>query len=257
MISGLLRGRYLAYRLFIKEVRATYSQSRFGLLWDFIEPIVLAAVFVVLRRGNVINTGDISIPYPVFVVFGLMLWQTFTEAITQPLSIMQRSKTLLTQVKVPPEALLLSIVYTILVNSIFRVLVMLGIAWAFGTISAIGVIKFLVLYPSVILVGMAFGVFFAPFNVVYGDIGRAVTIALRPLLYASPIIFFAPGIKILAYFNAVNPIAIVVENLRSVATQNLFINFPVFAVTCILLTAIFLGGWFVFHLSVPILSDKL
>jgi hypothetical protein len=31
MLSGVMSGRYLAYRLFIKEVKAEYSQSNFGI----------------------------------------------------------------------------------------------------------------------------------------------------------------------------------------------------------------------------------
>ncbi len=257
MIAGMLRGRYLAYRLFLREVKADYAQSRFGLLWDFIEPIVLAAIFVVLQRGNVISTGEINMPFPVFVVFGLMLWQTFSEAITLPLGVMQRSKTLLTQIKVPPEALLLSIVFKIMFNSFFRILVMFVLGWLFDALSWVGFAKFLLLYPSVILLGMAFGVFLAPFNIVYGDVGRAVNIALRPLLYASPVIFYAPNIVPLAYFYKINPIAIVLFNLRLMATQNEFSNLTAYVITCSLLVFIFLSGWMIFHLSVPILSDKL
>jgi lipopolysaccharide transport system permease protein len=257
MLAGLLRGRYLAYRLFIKDVKASYTQSRFGLLWDFMEPIVLAAVFVVLRRGNVISTAEIAIPYAVFVVFGLLLWQTFTDGITLPLNIMQQSKTLLNQVKIPSEALLLSIVFKIMFNSGFRIVVMFGLAGLMGSLSLAGFAKFLLLYPTIILAGMAFGVFLAPFNVVYSDVGRAVTIFLRPLLYATPVIFYAPNIKPLAIFYQINPISIILVNLRALATQNTFVNFPAFVVTCLLLVFIFLAGWFIFHVSVPILADKI
>ena len=124
MLFGLLRGRYLAYRLFIKEIKADYSQSGLGIVWDFLEPIALAAIFILLKRGNVINSGDIPIPYHVFVIYGILLWQTFLESLTLPLSVMQRSKTLLNSVKVPPEVLLLSLFFKVSFNSCFRILVM-------------------------------------------------------------------------------------------------------------------------------------
>lgn len=257
MLAGVISGRYLAYRLAVRDIRGSYAESRFGLLWDFMEPLVLAAVFTVLRRGNVISFGDIGIPYAVFVVFGLLLWQTFTESVTLPLGIMQNQRNLLTQLKVPPEALIMTIIFQILFRSIFRIAVMLLLAGLLGALSLVGVIKFLLLYPMLLLTGLAVGVFMAPFNIVYGDVGRAIQIFLRPLLYASPIIFYAPGIKALAYFYEVNPIAIMIMNLRSLATQNVFHNPWSFALTCVLMLLIFLSGWFIFHLSVPILSDKI
>lgn len=257
MLSGLLGGRYLAFRLFIKEVKADYSQSVYGVLWDFLEPMVLAAIFILLRRGNVINAGEIHVPYSVFVVYGLLLWQTFSEAITLPLQIMQRSKTLLTQVKIPPESLLLSVFFKVLFNSFFRIVVLLALSFFMNALSWVGFAKFLMLYPSIILVGMAFGVLLAPFNVIYSDVGRVVNIVLRPLLYASPVLYAIPPVKFLVYFNAFNPVGIVLSNLRSLATQNLFQNIQPFMITCTILFILFLLGWFIFHLSIPILSDKL
>ncbi len=143
MISGLITGRYLAYRLFLKEIKADYSKSKFGVLWDFLEPIVLALIFILLRRGNVINAGEISIPYAVFVVYGLLLWQSFSDSITAPLQIMSRQKTLIKQIKVPPEALLLSVFFKMLFNSIFRILALLILSILMNSFSFIGFIKFL------------------------------------------------------------------------------------------------------------------
>ena len=257
MLSGVISGRYLAYRLFIKEIKADYSQSKFGVLWDFLEPIILALIFILLRRGNVINAGDIQIPYAVFVVYGLLLWQTFSEAITSPLQIMQRQKTLLKQVKIPPEALLLSVFLKVLFNSFFRVVTLLALSFFMNALSWLGFLKFLILFPSIILVGMSIGVLLAPFNVIYGDVGRVITIALRPLLYASPVLYSIPPVKFLSYFNTVNPVGIVLANLRSLATQNIFTSIQPFIITTLLLLTVFVLGWFVFHLSIPVLSDKL
>lgn len=257
MLAGLIRGRHLAYRLSAKEVKAEYAQARFGMLWDFLEPVVVAIVFVILRQGRVIDVGAIDIPYAVFVIYGVLLWQTFAEALTQPLTIMQRSKTLVTQVKVPSEALWLSIFFKILFHSGFRIVVMFGISLVMGTLAWVGFLKFLLLYPSVIFLGLAFGILLAPFNVIYSDVGRVINISMRPLLYIHPIIFYAPTIPLLAAIYAYSPIAIIIANLRSLATQNLFLNLPAFGLTCVGLAVVFLVGWFIFHLSVPILSDKL
>jgi len=257
MLSGLVRGRYLAYRLFIKDVKADYSRSVLGILWDFLDPIVFAAIFILLQRGRVINSGEIHIPYVVFVVYGMLLWQTFSEALTLPLGVMQRSKTLLTQVKIPPEALLLAVFFKVLFNSTFRIAVMFALALFMDALSWVGFIKSLLLYPTIILAGMAFGVLLAPFNTIYNDIGKVVRISLRPLLYCSPVLYAVPPARLLVYLNAVNPAGIILSNLRSLATQNLFQNVPAFVITSALLLIIFGGGWFIFHLSIPVLSDKI
>jgi len=257
MLSGLLRGRYLAFRLFTRDIKADYSKSKFGVLWDFLEPMVLAAIFILLQRGNVINAGDINMPYSVFVIYGLLLWQTFSEALTLPLQIMQQSKSLLDQVKIPPESLLLSVFFKVLFNSFFRIVALLALSYFMNAFCWVGFVKFLLLYPTIILLGMAIGVSLAPFNVIYNDVGTVAKIVLRPWMYASPVLYAIPPMKILLYFNAFNPVGIILSNLRSLATLNLFQNMQPFITVSTLLLIIFFIGWFIFHLSIPILSDKI
>jgi lipopolysaccharide transport system permease protein len=257
MLFGMVNGRYLAYRLFRKEVKASYAQAQFGILWDFLEPLVLALIFVILRQGRAINTGEIEIPYAVFVLFGFLLWRTFADGLTLPLTVMQRNKSLVTRVKVPAESLMLAMFMKILFDSFFRVIILLLVSIWLGVFSPEGFAKFVLLYPSIILVGAAFGFLLAPFNVVYSDVGRVVKISMRPLFYASPVIFYAPKVAFLAIFYSVSPISIVLSNLRSLATQNSFMDLPAFVITCGILVVLFMIGWFIFHLSVPVLSNRL
>jgi lipopolysaccharide transport system permease protein len=170
---------------------------------------------------------------------------------------MQRSKNLLTQVKIPPEALLLSIFLKISFNSFFRVVVMFVLSFVTNTLSWIGFIKFLLLYPSIVLVGMTFGVLLAPFNTIYNDVGKVIRISLRPLLYGTPVLYAVPSVTLLVYFNTFNPVGIILSNLRLLATQNIFQNMPAFMITLALLFIIFVSGWLIFNLSIPILSNKL
>ena len=46
--------------------------------------------------------------------------------------------------------------------------------------------------PLIILAGMSFGFFLAPFHAIYSDVGRVVRIVLNPLRYLSPVIFAFP-----------------------------------------------------------------
>jgi lipopolysaccharide transport system permease protein len=211
----------------------------------------------VLRKGNVINAGEINIPYAVFVVYGLLLWQTFIDGLMLPLNVMQRSKTLLTQVKIPPEALIGSVILKVIFNSFFRITAMLALSLFMNAFSFFGFIKFLVLFPTMIMVGISFGFFLAPFNVIYNDISNIVRISIRPLLYASPILYAIPPVSFLVYLNKINIIGIVLSNLRMLATQNLFYDLQAFGISFSLTLVIFLTGWFIFHLSIPILSDRL
>ena len=256
MGSGLVQSRYAAYRIFVKDVRAEYAKSMFGMTWDFVDPLVLGLIFYFLMQARVIDPGVISIPYAVFVIYGMLLYQTFTDSVLLPLNVITRSRGMLTHLNLSPEALLLSALYRILFNSVFRILVMLGFSLAMRSFSPIGFVKFLLLYPSIILAGMAFGVLLSPFNTIYTDVGRVTRIILNPLRYASPVLYTIPKVAPFTFIYAVNPIAIILSDLRSVATENQFSDLPGFALRVGLLLATFLVGWFVFHVSVPVIAER-
>lgn len=255
----------MAYRLCRRDIRAEYSQSALGIFWDIIDPLILGTVFYFLRRGNVFNPGEISMPYPIFVIYGLMLYQTFSDAVLLSLNMMKRFKNLLTHLQLPPEALILATFLRIVFNSSFRILAMLAFSLVLmgsaaeqglNAFSALGFIKFLLLFPIIILAGMAIGVFLAPFNAVYADIGRLVRITLTPLRYATPVLYMIPSIFPFDKLYAVNPIAIILTNLREVATNNVILNPGVLAAQTAAYAVVFVIGWFIFHVSIPVLAER-
>lgn len=256
MALGMVNSRYMAYRLFLKDVKAEYAKSAFGLLWDFIDPLVLGCVFYFLKRASVINAGDIAIPYPVFVVYGLLLYQTFVDSVTLPLDVMRRSRVMLTHLNIAPEALVLSVFFRVLFISYFRIIVMLAFSLALQSFSLVGFVKFLLCYPLIVLAGMSIGIFLAPFNAIYKDVGRATRIILFPLRYATPVFYQIPNVAPFSLLFILNPVALLLTNLRSLATQGFFMDVPGLVARCCFFAGLFLVGWLVFHLAVPILAER-
>ncbi len=261
MVAALPHSRYLAYRLFVKDLRSEHSRTALGVFWDFLDPLVLGTVFYFLMQVRVIDPGDLAVPYALFVIYGLLLYQTFAEGITLSLDVMRRSSAMLTHLKVPAEALLLSVVYRLLFNSAIRIAVMLAFSLVFiasasdaglHAFSPVGFLKFLACYPAIILAGMSIGVLLAPFNVIYADVGRAVRTILLPLRYATPVLYQIP----IGWLLALNPVSCILSNLRSLATSNTFESPTEFAVRTAVFAVIFFAGWFVFHVSLPVLAER-
>lgn len=256
MAMGLRTSRYSAYRIFIKDVRAEYTRSFMGVFWDFADPLALGLIFYFLRRSRVIDAGPIAIPYSAFIIYGLMIYQTFTDSVMLSMDVMRRSRSIVTQLKVPPEALIGSAIYRAAFNSIFRIAVMLAFSLVTGAFSLVGFTKFLLLYPSIILAGLSIGVLLAPFSILYNDVGRAVRIALTLGRYASPVLYAIPTVAPFSYLYTFNPIAPILSNLRSLATENLITDVPGLAIRLGIMGAMFLLGWFIFHVSMPIVAER-
>ena len=110
MFNGVVHTRYMAYRLFVKDIKSQYAKSAFGLLWDFVEPLVLGLVFIALARTRVLDAGDIKMPYAVFVIYGLLLYQTFCESMTLSTGMIGNSRGLITHLNIPCEAIIISVI---------------------------------------------------------------------------------------------------------------------------------------------------
>lgn len=255
MVRGLRGSRYVAYRLARNSIAGSYTQSVLGFVWDFVDPIVLAVIFYFLRKGNVFETGAMHMPYSVFVVHGLLMYQTFTSTTMQTVGLLRASRGLITQQKLPPEALLLSVFFRSLFFSVFRILVIIAFSVFTGTFSVFGLVWFVLGFPLLILAGMSIGVFLAPFNAIYRDVGRFVSMVLVPLRFLSPVIFPLAGTRF-EVTRFINPFWTLVDNLRLVATTNTLVEPWLLAAHLGGLFVLGLVGWFMFHVSVPILAER-
>ena len=265
MILGVIQARYMALRLVVKDIKSDYAKSQFGMVWELIDPLVLGFIFYSLMRTRVISPGETHMPYAIFIIYGLLMYATFTEAVMRMVSLVRNSKSLLSQLKLPPEALILSVLFRIAFNCFFRLAVMLFFSLLLRNRAAeagesafhlVGFFKFVALFPSVILVGAAIGLFCAPLNAIYSDVGTALRIGLGPYRYLSPVLWPLPLTGTWAYIHAVSPISPLFLDLRMLATNNIM-NYPgPFFLRIALFGALFLISWFVFHVSIIVLSEK-
>lgn len=257
MVRGAKEGTYVGYRLFIKNIRADHARSKLTFFWNFSEPLVFALVFVFLYKSRVISVGELNIPYAVFVTVGILLWQVFATAITLPLDIIRQSQNLLTHTKVAPESLMWMNIYQVYFDAFFSLVVILSVAIFFGTISLLWFGMFLLFFSSMVLAGFSVGLLLSPVNSIYGDVGKIVNLSLRPLMFISAVIFPLPKTGVLSVLNTVNPMALIISNLRSVLTQGIFINAFAFAITIFIFGLIFLFAWYVFHLSIKVVIERI
>src|ERR1044071_1574173 len=103
MWADLLASRGLAWRLFIRDISAQYRQTFFGFAWAFLPPIVMAVGFTLAGNAKVINIATTQLPYPAYVMFSMILWQTFVEALNGPVVAVTNAKPMLSRVHFQKE----------------------------------------------------------------------------------------------------------------------------------------------------------
>jgi lipopolysaccharide transport system permease protein len=256
MVRGLIHARYVAYRLARRQIKNQYAASALGLFWDLVDPLIMAGIFYYLMRTRIISDANLGMPPSVFVVYGIMLYLIYTEALTLSTQLLSSSTGLLSQLRVPPESLIVSVFFRVCFNSIFRILVMLFFSLLAGAFSLPGFLVFLAFMPVFILAGMAPGIFLSPFNTIYNDVGRVIRLLIFPMRFLTPVIYAIPSDSVLGKLQIINPVTQVLVNMRSIAVTGQPVNIAVTLIHLSVILAIGLTGWFLFHIAVPVLSER-
>ncbi len=74
--------RELLYFLVWRDIKVRYKETAVGVAWILLQPLAMMLVFTVFF-GKLARIPSGSIPYPVFVLSGLLPWQFFSRAVSE------------------------------------------------------------------------------------------------------------------------------------------------------------------------------
>lgn len=186
---GIVAGRGLAMRLTIRDISAQYRQTALGLLWALILPLANTITWVFLNKAGIVSVGETTLPYPVYVFTGTMLWSIFMEALNAPLEKTNAARVMLTKINFPREAIILSGVFQTLFNSAIKIGLMLAALLVLGIFPDWRLILFPLGILSLILAGTTLGLLLTPIGLLYSDIGKGLPLVLQFLMYVTPVVF--------------------------------------------------------------------
>ena len=257
MFRDLLAARGLAWRLFIRDISAQYRQSLLGYVWAFLPPIATSMTFVFLNSQKIMSFGETTVPYPAFVLIGATLWLTFVDALNSPIKLVQASKSMLTKINFPREALLLAGFGEVLFNFAIRSLILVGAFLWFQ----LPIPNTAYLFPLGILALIAFGsmlgLFLTPLGMLYQDIGRGLTLVTGFWMLLTPVVYPAPrhgAAEVLGRWNPVSPLIICArEWLTSGRSTHEGSFVCIVAATLVL----FLIAWLIYRLAMPHLIERM
>ena len=257
MIHDLSASRFLAWRLFVRNISAQYRQTMLGYVWAFLPPLFTTLIWVFLNNQKVLQVGDTGMPYPVFVLSGTLLWQGFVDAFNAPLKLVDQSRTMLAKINFPREALLLAGLYEVLFNFVIRLTLLVGVfLWFKVAISPTILLVPLGIF-ALFALGFMLGLLLTPVGVLYQDIGKGILIIIHLWFFITPVVYPPPTswpANLVAQFNPVSPLLVTTRQwLVGGRTTDLGGFIVVSGVTLVLLVA----GWLLYRLAMPYLIERI
>ena len=215
MVNDLATARILALALAKRDILAMYQQTFLGYFWAFLLPVVNTLTWLFLRGAGIVKLEDTTMSYPVYVITGTVLWQVFTEAFQAPIQEVAASKTLLTKINFPREALILSGIWKTLFNAGIKLIVLVPVVLWLGVVPSWSILLFPIGVFSLVLMGTAIGCLLSPVSLLYADVSRATALLLQLAMYLTPVVYAMPSQGMLAKINAWNVVTPVLMNTRN------------------------------------------
>ncbi len=192
LASEIIHSRHIAWEIMKRDLKSQYRTSMLGVLIPLLPALTTAAWAILFRDAHLINVGTINMPYPFYVLCGMMLWAAFLESMDAPISGVQAEKGLLSKASMPPEVVTIARLGQVMVNFIVKA-ILIGVAAAAYRVHVPWTILVAPLgFLMIVALGTAVGLIVAPINLLYTDIAKALPIITTFWFFTTPIIFTSP-----------------------------------------------------------------
>lgn len=256
-LDELWQYRDLFYIFVWRDLKVRYKQTFLGIGWVVFQPLVTATIFTIFF-GNLAKIPSGQLPYPLFVLCGLVYWSFFSSALTHSSSSLIENENVIKKVFFPKIILPLSSIITCLVDfSINLVILLLSSILIFKHIPSVSLFPITVLGALITsIASCGLGMFLSALNVKFRDVRYILPFFIQILIFLTPVIYptsiARPSNQLIL---AINPLTWVIESTRSAISGSFTLNVPHFAISLISSLLIFIGGLFYFRFTEKFFAD--
>ena len=251
LVRSIWQNRYLIYQMSKREVIGRYKGSAIGLLWSFLTPMMMLAVytfvFSVVFKARWTGGSDSKTEFALVLFAGLIIFNLFAECASRAPSLILANVNYVKKIIFPLEILPVIALVSALFNLLISLMVwLLFYLIFFGIPTAHILLLPLVILPFILMtLGMSW--FLASLGVYFRDIAQFIGIVINILMYLSPI--FYPVTALPAQFRQVmllSPMTMVIEQARSVMIWHQGLDWLAWGEYCVFSAVIAMLGfaWF-------------
>ncbi len=218
MVRSLFQHRYLLGQLIKRDVLLRYRGAYFGLLWIFLNPLIMLGIFsfvfgqIFQARWPAQTNG---IPFALNLYCGLIAFNIFAEAIGRAPGAVRGYPNYVKKIIFPVEILPIVPLGSALIHAFFNSIILVGaLAWTGNLHSSI--LLFPVLLIPLLLFGLGLSWFLAAWGVFIKDMSQIVPVFVQMLMFLSPIFYPVQAVpEALRPIYTLNPLSSVIEALRA------------------------------------------
>lgn len=255
-IQELIDFRELFYIFAWRDLKVRYKQTAIGIIWVIFQPLVTMIIFS-LFFGRLANISSGDLPYPLFVLTGLVFWNFFANSLTYASTSLIENENIIKKVYFPRLILPLAAVVTTSVDLIINLIILISYALLLGFIPSWQLLIVIPLGVTIIAVSASgLGLLLSSINVKYRDVRYVLPFFIQMLLFLSPVIYsttlVSPENR---YFMVLNPTTWVIESVRALFISSEPIFTPALFLSIVVSLVIFSFGLAYFRLTERFFAD--
>jgi lipopolysaccharide transport system permease protein len=256
MINEMISSRELIWRLFLRDFMAKYKQAIFGFLWAIIMPLAMIGGFSFLNHAGLFNIGRTEIPYPVFALLSLTIWQLFARGLSVTSGSIIEAGGMVAKINFAKE----SLVIASFAQAVFEFLIQLGllviIFFVYRIVPSWKIIFFPLTLVPLIFLTIGLGFIFSLLAALMRDIPNMITLLTTFLLLLTPVLYPPQTEGPLAILAGINPLAILINGARDIVIKG-YLSQPLpYFLASFFSLFIFAICWQIFHLVEPRIAER-
>jgi lipopolysaccharide transport system permease protein len=211
-----------------------------------------------MQAAKILQPGVQGVPYVVFALFSITLWQVFAGVVGASAQALSNSTSLLLQVKFPHEALIVKQCAQQLAISLISFVLSLAVLVFFRVELGWNVFLLPIMFIPIVLFAAGIGLVLAVVSVVVPDLERGLTYVLQLLLYVTPVVYTADvQSPVLQRVIDYNPLTYLIGDARDAVLFGGIRHADRYAYACAFSLFVFLFAWRLFFLSEEHVMERL
>lgn len=205
--------RELIMELALRSVRTRFRNTRFGILWAFAQPLVY--MLVLNFFFGLIIRFESDVPYPVYLLTGLVAFQFFTKSITEGARSIAGNESILRNIYINPIVFPVAAMISGVIDISFSVLILLGFLLFYGIEISPNIIFLPVVIFFLLLLYSSVHLMMSVLALRFKDVQQLVPVVSQLMFFGTPIFYQVSAIpeKYLPFYG-LNPMTGLVEALR-------------------------------------------
>jgi len=218
ILDGILRNRYLLGQLIKRDVLLRYRGAMFGVLWIFLSPLIMLAIFAFIF-GHIFQARwpqqDSGIPFWLLLYSGLIAFNVFAETVSRAPTSVRGQPNFVKKIIFPVNILPVVPLGAALVHGGFNLLILVSALALTGHLHT-SILLFPLLITPLILLALGLSWFLAAWGVFLKDMTQIVPVFVQMLLFLSPVLYPISAVpEALRPLYLYNPLGAVIETSRA------------------------------------------